>query len=456
MNLSKLTSAIFSTEPMQQLFSERSMIQRMLDFEAALARAEAAHGVIPAEAVAPIVAACDVAQMDLEALAHAAANAGNLAIPLVRQLTARVAQTNADAAKYVHWGATSQDVIDTGLVLQLRDALAEIDTDLAQLISALAPLAAMHRTTPLAGRTWLQHALPITLGLKLASWLDALLRHRQRLEQLRPRLLVLQFGGAAGTLASLGPQGLTVASTLASGLGLDMPDMPWHSQRDRVAEAATVLGLLSGSLGKIARDISLQTQTEVGEVAEPSASGRGGSSTMPHKQNPVGCATALGAAVRVPGLVATMLAAMVQEHERALGGWQAEWDTLPQIVQLTAGALRQMRQVAQGMVLDTERMRDNLDITHGLVMAEAVSLALGAKMGLLQAHQLVQQACRSAAISGRHLHDVLAENAQVGAELGPADLQRLFDPNAYLGAAPLFVDRVLHRYDHEQLIRPQE
>jgi 3-carboxy-cis,cis-muconate cycloisomerase len=456
MHSSSLSAAMFSTGPMQQLFSDQGTIQRMLDFEAALARAEAVHGVIPTEAVASIVAACDVAQIDLAALAQAAADAGNLAIPLVGQLTTRVAQGNADAAKYVHWGATSQDAIDTGLVLQLRDALAQIDAELAQLMSALAQLAAAHQTTPLAGRTWLQHALPTTFGLKIAGWLDALLRHRQRLDQLRPRLLVLQFGGAAGTLASLGPHASAVAGTLATGLGLNLPDMPWHSQRDRVAEAATVLGLLSGSLGKMARDISLQMQTEVGEVAEPSAPGRGGSSTMPHKQNPVGCAAVLAAAVRVPGLVATMLAAMVQEHERALGGWQAEWDTLPQIVQLTAGALRQMRQVAQGLAVDADRMRANLDLTHGLVMAEAVSLALGAKMGRLQAHQLVQQACRSAVASSRHLREVLAENAQVRAELAPAELERLFDPIAYLGAAPLFVERVLQTYGSLQTIRPQE
>jgi 3-carboxy-cis,cis-muconate cycloisomerase len=456
MHTSQLTAAMFSTDPMRQLFSDRSTIQRMLDFEAALARAEAVHGVIPKEAVAPIVAACDVAQMDPEALAQAAADAGNLAIPLVKQLTARVAQGDADAAKYVHWGATSQDVIDTGLVLQLRDALQQIDGDLGQLTCALAQLAAAHQATPLVGRTWLQHALPTTFGLKVAGWLDALLRHRQRLDQLRPRLLVLQFGGAAGTLASLGPQASAVAGTLATGLGLNLPDMPWHSQRDRVAETATVLGLLSGSLGKMARDISLQMQTEVAEVAEPSAPGRGGSSTMPHKQNPVGCAAALAAAVRVPGLVATMLAAMVQEHERALGGWQAEWDTLPQIVQLTAGALRQMRQVAQGLAVDIDRMRINLDLTHGLIMAEAVSLALGAKMGRLQAHQLVQQACRSAVASDRHLREVLAENAQVSAELAPAELERLFEPTAYLGAAPVFVERVLHTYGSLQTIRSQE
>lgn len=452
----RLADAMFSTEAMRDLFSDRATLQHMLDFEAALARAEAAHGVIPAQAVAAIEAACDVAHIDLDALAQAAATAGNLAIPLVRQLTVQVARGDAAAAKYVHWGATSQDVIDTGLVLQLRAALAQIDAELAALMAALAHLASAYRATPMVGRTWLQQALPITFGLKAAGWLDALLRHQRRLDELRPRLLALQFGGAAGTLASLGARGLAVAATLAAGLGLNLPDAPWHSQRDRVAEAATVLGLLTGSLGKIARDISLQMQTEVGELAEPAAAGRGGSSTMPHKRNPVGCAATLAAAVRVPALVAAMLTAMVQEHERALGGWQAEWQTLPQIVQLTAGALRQMRQVAEGLTVDAERMRSNLECTHGLIMAEAVSLALGARIGRMQAHQVVEQACRAAVASGRHLRQVLAENAQVGAELPAAELERMFDPTAYLGVTAAFVERVLQAYERQRATPPQE
>lgn len=448
-----LTDGMFSTDAMQRIFYDRACVQRMLDFEAALARAEAAHGVIPAPAAAAISAACDASRIDLEALAQAAAAAGNLAIPLVKQLTAEVAKDDTEAAKYVHWGATSQDAIDTGLVLQLRDALAQIDDELAQLCDGLAQLAAAHRDTPMIGRTWLQHALPVTFGLKAAGWLDGLLRQRQRLAELRPRLLALQFGGAAGTLASLGGRGLDVAGTLAAQLGLDLPDAPWHSQRDRVAEAATVLGLLSGSLGKIARDISLQAQTEVGELAEPAAPGRGGSSSMPHKRNPVGCAAALAAATRVPGLVATMLAAMAQEHERALGGWQAEWDTLPQIVQLSAGALRQMRQVVAGLTVDAERMRANLSLTHGLIMAEAVTLALGAKIGRMHAHQLVEQACRAAVAEGRHLREVLAQDPQVGAALPPAELERLFDPAAYLGVAAGLVERVLQTHRSQQSTR---
>jgi 3-carboxy-cis,cis-muconate cycloisomerase len=441
--LASLTGLMFSTEAMQAVFSAQACVQGMLDFEAALARAEADAGVIPATAAAPIAACCDAARLDLPSLATAAASAGNLAIPLVKQLTAVVAQGDTDASKYVHWGATSQDAIDTGLVLQLRRALDLIDADLAGLADALAHLAERHRDTPVVGRTWMQHALPVTFGLKAAGWLDAVTRHRERLRSLRPQLLVVQFGGAAGTLASLGDQGLKVAAALADNLGLGLPDTPWHTQRDRITEVATVLGMLVGTLGKMARDISLHMQTDVGEVSEPVAEGRGGSSTMPHKRNPVGCAAVLTCAVRVPALVATMLYGMVQEHERALGGWQAEWDTLPDIVQLAAGALRQMKQVAAGLTIDAGRMAANLDMTHGQIMAEAVTLALGGKIGRMQAHQLVEEACHVASASGRHLREALAENPTVSAELTSEGLDRLLDPSSYLGQASAFVDRVL-------------
>jgi 3-carboxy-cis,cis-muconate cycloisomerase len=279
-----------------------------------------------------------------------------------------------------------------------------------------------------------------------------LLRHRQRLHELHARMLVLQFGGAAGTLASLGDKALPVAQALAADLGLQLPDMPWHAQRDRVAEVATMLAMLVGSLGKIARDMSLQMQTEVGELAEPVAEGRGGSSTMPHKRNPVGCAAVLAAAVRVPGLAATMLSGMVQEHERALGGWQAEWDTLPEIMRLSAGALRQLGDVAAGLNVDAARMRANLDATHGQIMAEAVTLALGADIGRMAAHELVERACRAASESGRHLRDVLKQDPEVSAHLGAADIDRLLDPAGHTGAAAAFVERVLetHRRQRQQ------
>jgi 3-carboxy-cis,cis-muconate cycloisomerase len=428
------------------IFSDRSCVQRMLDVEAALARAQASCGVIPATAAGPIAQGCDVDRIDLPALALAAADAGNLAIPLVKQLTAAVASSDADAAKYVHWGATSQDIIDTGMVLQMRDALAAIDANLAGLAGELAGLCERHRATPMAARTWMQHALPTTFGLKAAGWLDALTRQRERLADVRVRVLALQFGGAAGTLASLGGQGGAVAAALARELALGLPDMPWHTQRDRPAELAAVLGLLAGSLGKMARDISLLAQTEVGEAAEPSKPGRGGSSAMPHKRNPVGCAAVLAAAVRVPGLVSTMFAAMVQEHERALGGWQAEWDTLPQIVLLTGGALEQMRALVAGLAVDEAAMRRNLDLTHGQLMAEALTLALGERMGRLAAHHAIEDACRRASASGQHLRAVLEQDAVLSYALPPQELDRLFDPLQYTGQATQFVDRVLESH----------
>lgn len=442
----RLTSLICGTEPLNRIWSPRTTLQRMLDVEAALARALAAHQVIPRAAVAPIEAACDAARLDADALARDAALGGNLAIPLVRQLTAHVKAADAEAAKYVHWGATSQDIIDTGLVMQLRDTFDLLDPLLSEACASLAALARAHRATPMIGRTWLQQALPITLGLKFAQWLDALLRHRERLAALRARALALQFGGAAGTLASLREHAGPVARTLADDLRLDLPDLPWHTQRDRIAETAACFGMLIGTLGKIARDVSLQMQTEVGELAEPAAAGKGGSSTMPHKRNPVGCAAVLTAAVRVPGLVATVFAGMVQEHERALGGWQAEWDALPELARLAGGALAQVAQLVAGLEIDPARLAANLDATRGLVLGEAVMLALGDAIGRLDAHHLVEQASREAVQSGRTLHDVLAADPRVSAQLSPEALQRLFDPAHYVGAAHAFVDAVLARH----------
>jgi 3-carboxy-cis,cis-muconate cycloisomerase len=442
----RLTSLICGFAPLNRIWSPRATLQRMLDVEAALTRALAAHQVIPRAAVAAIAAACDAALLDADALAHDAALGGNLAIPLVRQLTARVKAADAEAAKYVHWGATSQDILDTGLVLQLRDTFALLDPLLDETCASLAALARAHRATPMIGRTWLQQALPITLGLKFAQWLDALLRHRERLAALRARVLALQFGGAAGTLASLRAQAEPVARTLADELGLALPDLPWHTQRDRIAETAAWFGMLTGTLGKIARDISLQMQTEVGELAEPAAAGKGGSSTMPHKRNPVGCAAVLTAAVRAPGLVATVFAGMVQEHERALGGWQAEWEAVPELARLAGGALAQTAQVLAGLEVDTARLAANLDATRGLVLGEAVMLALGDAIGRLDAHHLVEQASKEAVHSGRALHDVLAADPRVAAHLSPDALRDLFDPAHYVGAAHAYVDAVLARH----------
>lgn len=438
-----ILDALFTTEAMAGVFSDHGRLQGMLDFEAALARAQAGLGIIPERAPAAIEPHCRAERYDPAALAAAAAAAGNPAIPLVRALTEQVAGDDPEAARYVHWGATSQDVMDTGLVLQIRHALVLLDADLRRLCNALAELAERHQATPMVGRTWLQQAVPITFGLKAAGWLGALERCRERLAELRPRVLSLQLGGAAGTLSAFGERGPELAAALAEGLELNLPELPWHTQRDRLAEMAAALGLLVGSLGKMARDISLLMQTEVGEAVEPAAPGRGGSTAMPQKHNPVGCAVALTAALRVPPLVSTMLAAMPQAHERGLGDWQAEWETLPEIFRLAAGALRHMREVVEGVQLRPDRMRANLEAAGGLVYAEAVAMALAPHLGRAQAHALVERACRQGLEQGRHLRETLAEDPQVQALLSAAELDRLFDPAQATGPAERLVARVL-------------
>jgi 3-carboxy-cis,cis-muconate cycloisomerase len=438
-----LFGPLFHGTAMGAVFTDRAHLQGQLDFEAALARAEAKLGVIPAAAAAPIAAQCDAALYDIADLAEGVTRGGNSAIPLVKALTAKVAAKDKEAAGFVHWGATSQDAMDTGLVLQLRTALGLIEADLKNLSDALAVLARTHRDTPMVGRTWLQHALPITFGLKAAGWLDAVERHRERIAELKPRLLVLQFGGAAGTLAALGDKGLQVADALAAELKLGPPAMPWHGARDRVVELGTALALLTGTLGKMARDVALLMQTDVGEAFEPAGEGKGGSSTMPHKRNPVAAAAVLAASTRVPHLAGTLLLGMAQEHERGLGGWHAEWAVLPELVQLAAGALAHMTDVMRGLEVQAGRMRENLGATDGLIMAEAVTMALGAKIGRATAHKLVEAAAKRAVAEKRHLRAVLAEDKDVMAQLKQDELDGLFDPLGYSGVATAFVDRVL-------------
>jgi 3-carboxy-cis,cis-muconate cycloisomerase len=444
----QLFDAYFTAPAMRAVFSDHGRVQGMLDFEAALARAEASVGLIPADAVAPIEAACNAELYDFAALAQAITTAGNSAIPLVKALGKRVAAQSSEAERYVHLGATSQDAMDSGLVLQLRAATLLLEQDLAGLAEALAVQAERFADTPLAGRTWLQQATPVTLGMKLAGVLGAVTRHRQRLAELKPRLFCLQFGGASGSLAALGEQAWPVAEALARELELNLPDQPWHTQRDRLVEFASLLGLIAGSLGKLGRDLSLLMQTEAGEVFEPSAPGKGGSSTMPHKRNPVSAAVLIGAASRAPGLVSTMFAAMPQEHERSLGLWHAEWETLPELCCLVSGALQQALLVVPGLEVDAARMRRNLDLTQGLVLAEAVSIALAQRIGRDAAHHLVEQCCRQAVKEGAHLRAVLGGNAEVSAQLSAAELDRLLDPAHYLGQARRWVDRALAEHKH--------
>jgi 3-carboxy-cis,cis-muconate cycloisomerase len=445
-----LFDSIFRWEPVAKLFRDDNLLQRMLDFEAALAAAEATSGVIPSSAANVIGAKCRVELFDKQKLAEAAALAGNLAIPLVKQLKALVAADNKDAAGFVHWGATSQDPIDTALVLQLREALPLISADLEKLCDRTAKMADQHRDTPIVARTWMQHAIPTTLGMKFAGWLDALARHRERFHEMQNRCLVLQFGGAAGTLAALGSQGEVIAKYLSEQLKLPLPQMPWHSHRDRLSEIATTLGLLTGTLGKIARDISLHMQTEIDELREPAEEGRGVSSTMPHKRNPVSCAMILTAATRTPGLVATMLTAMVQEDERGLGGWHAEWETLPEIVCLAAGAMHHLANVVPRLEIDVKRMRENLELTKGLIFGESITAALGEKISHSQARELIDAASQRAIKEKRHLRDVINDDQKIATHLSSDQLDKLFDPRNYIGTSNEFIDRVIENHKSQK------
>jgi 3-carboxy-cis,cis-muconate cycloisomerase/3-oxoadipate enol-lactonase len=440
-----LIDCLSYSESMRAVFSDESRLQRMLDFEAALASAQAAVGLIPGGAANSIEAECRVAILDIPALREAAAHAGNLAIPLVKQLSQAVSKTSPEAARYVHWGATSQDVIDTGLVLQMRAAFGLLEDQLSKVCAGLAALAECHTATVMPGRTWLQQAVPITFGWKAAGWLDAMLRHRIRLREVRARALTLQFGGAAGTLAFIGEDAWAVSQELAQELELAQPDISWHASRDRIGEVATVLGLIVASLGKVARDVSLLMQTEVGEAFEGAGEGRGGSSTMPQKRNPVVCASILAAAVRVPGLVATVLSSMAQEHERGLGNWQAEWETLPEIFNLCAGALGRATELIGGLEIDSDRMAANLELTNGLVYAEAVAAALAKRIGRPAAHEVMNRASEEAIARKRHLRDVLLDDAAFTREVSTQELDRLFEPGRYLGITKQSINRVLAR-----------
>ena len=447
---SGLFSKLFGAPGVEECLGVRAQLQGMLDFEAALARAEGRVGLIPAHAAQSIGRKCRAELFDPGQLAEAAEKAGNIAIPLVSALTSLVGAEDAGAARYVHFGATSQDAMDTGLVLQLRQFAGELSGDIDRLCKALARLARTHKETVLPGRTWLQQASPVTFGLKAAGWLDAVQRQAARLASLRGRAIVLQFGGASGTLASLGNRGLEVAEALSRELDLPLPALPWHAHRDRLAELAAFLGLLAGTLGKIGRDVSLLMQTEVAEAFEPAGEGRGGSSAMPHKRNPVAAAVALAAAIRAPGLVATLLAGMVQEHERGLGGWHAEWETLPELASLVAGSLHHLAEALEGLEIDAAQMRANLAAKGGVALAEAATAVLAQRLGRLEAQEIVGRASRHALETRRTLLETLASDPAVIAHLSRADLAAALEPSAYLGMATAFIDRVLAAYDGKE------
>ena len=449
---SVLYDTLFGDSGVAAALSSSALVQRMLDVEVALARAEADAGVIPAAAVPPIAAAARADLMDLRRLAADAAASGNLVIPLVRQLTALVAERDEDAAGVVHWGATSQDIIDTALVLQLRDGVPHVLRHLDAAASSAASHAKRFIATPMAGRTWLQQATPVSFGLKAAGWLDALMRERRMLAAALDAASVLQFGGASGTLASLGDAGLRVSEALGARLGLEVPAVPWHTSRGRLASLGCALGVTAGVLGKIARDLALLSQTEVGEAMEAPAEGRGGSSTMPHKRNPISASIALAAATRTPGLVAALLGSMGQEHERGLGGWQAEWVVLPELVQATGGAARAIASALEHLVVNEERMRENLQAGHGLPLAEAISMALAGHVGKARAHALLERAVHEAVAQDRPLADIVSAMPEVTEWISPAEIRRRLMPENYLGAAQTFVTRALEKYETRDLI----
>ena len=434
--------SLFSTQEMDAIFSLRRQLQCMTRFEWALnAALESSHLAAPgaSHAFEPLL---DAAFVDVPALLQNAQQSGNLAIPFVAQLRTALHSISPAGAASLHLGATSQDLLDTSLVLQMRDALLILRRDLDSLESHLLHQARIHAETLLVGRTLLQDAPPVTLGLKLAAHVEALRRHRQRIDTAAVRALVLQFGGAVGTLAALGEKGPSVSAALARGLELEEPRIPWHTHRDSLVELSSCLALLVATLGKFARDVSLLMQNEVGEVFEPAGEGRGGSSTMPHKRNPVASAVILAAAARTPGLISTLLASMVQEHERGLGGWHAEWETIPAIFRLTAVALARSIEIASGLEVHPQRMIANLDATRGLVMAEAVSVALAAAMDRARAHAILERAVARAQVDNRHLRDILLETPEVRAVLDEAAINRLFDPHQYLGSARVWLARI--------------
>ncbi|MEE8455833.1 MAG: 3-carboxy-cis,cis-muconate cycloisomerase [Limibaculum sp.] len=439
---SKLWGDMFGTAAMRALFTDEAMVQRYLDVEAALARAQAGIGIVPAEAAAAITAVARVGRIDWDRLSARTQVVGYPILPLVEQLSGWAAD---GLGQWSHWGATTQDIMDTADVLQIRDALDLIAADLDAVAAALARLAEDHAETPMAGRTHLQHALPVSFGYKAATWLSGLDRHRARLAELRPRVEVVSFGGAAGTLASLGDDGLATQAALAGELDLAVPDITWHTIRDGLAEVTGWLALVAASIGKIGYDIALMMQTEVAEVLEPYQPGRGASSTMPQKRNPIGSELMLAAAKIVREQHALMLDAMVQDHERATGQWHVEWQALPTAFIIASGGLAAAREVLEGLEVRPQAMRRVLDMTGGLIVAEAVMMGLAPALGRQVAHDLVQDCCRVALTWDTPFLDALAAEPRIAAVIDRAALARLVDPANYLGAAPEMTRRLLAR-----------
>ena len=433
---------LFGTEAMRQVWSDENRTRKYLEIEAALARVQARLGIIPQEAAAEIERNCKLERIDMARLRTQTERIGYPVMGVVQQI---VAACKDGLGQWSHWGATTQDITDTATVLQIREGLALVEADLADISKSLAKLAKKHRDTPMVGRSNLQQAVPVTFGYKVAGLLSAVERHRERLKELKSRVLMGEFAGASGTLASIEKGALETQAGLMKELGLAQPAIAWHTQRDTIAETGCFLALVCGTLGKLAMDVKLMMQTEVGEVYEPFAHGRGSSSTMPQKRNPVSSLYIHACAATTRQHAAALLDAMVADHERSTGPWEIEWIVLPEIFCLAAGALSQSKFVAAGLEVDEKRMRENLELTNGLVVSEAVMMGLGPYLGREKAHDLVYDLCREALKQDRPLLELLAENAEITKHVDRRKLAELCDPKNYLGLSGEMVDRVLAR-----------
>ena len=433
---------IFSTPEMRQVFSDEARTAYYLEIEAALARVQGRLGIIPQQAAREIESKCRIENIDLGRLKQQTERIGYPILGVVQQIVELCAD---GLGEWCHWGATTQDITDTAAILQIRAALDLVEREMEAIARALAELSRRYRDTPMAGRSNLQQAVPLTFGFKTAALLAAMQRHRERLAQMRPRVLVGEFGGAVGTLASLGQDGLKVQAALMRELGLGQPEIAWHTVRDRIGEVACFLGLVTGTLGKISMDVKLLMQTEVAEVYEPFHEARGSSSTMPQKRNPISCLYIHSTVAVVRQHVAALLEAAVADHERSTGPWEIEWISLPEIFLLSSGALAQTRLLVSGLEVDADRMRANLDLTRGMIVSEAVMMRLGPHLGRQRAHDLVYDVCRKVAVTGQPLIDLLAQHADIASHFTRAELAAMCDPQSYLGLAGEMVDAVLAR-----------
>ena len=439
---SRIFGDIFSSGAMRQVWSDENRTAKYIEIERALAIVQGRLGIIPQEAADEIVRNCDISKFDFDKLKAQTERIGYPIIAVVNQINALCRDK---LGEYCHWGATTQDITDTATVLQIREALALVETELTAISAALATLARKHRDTPMAGRSNLQQAIPITFGYKVATILAAVERHRERLQQLKPRVLVGEFGGACGTLASIETGAMETQAGLMAELGLGEPAIAWHTVRDSIAEVGAFLGLVGGTLGKISMDVKLMMQTEVGEVYEPFAHGRGSSSTMPQKRNPISSCYIHAAVSVVRQHAAALMDAMIADHERSTGPWEIEWIVLPEAFCLMAGALKQTRFVLEGLEVDAAKMRANIDMTNGLLMSEAVMMGLGRHIGREYAHDLVYDLCREAIRADRPLIDLLAEHPEINRHVDRPALESMCDPSNYLGQSGVMVDRVLSR-----------